>query len=230
MAKTVTHDENLTPYFGNEELLKVAQIRKFSDMVFELLSERTPTEAESKIFAFILNISIDHGLETPSALETIKAAKAGKNLSEAVAAGIMQINSSHGGAIEPAMELLYKIKSEKLKVKNLVEEYIEQDKRLPGFGHRIYEIDPRTQVIFQMLQQANLGEEFISIAEELETELSGQKGRKLPCNIDGAIAVALCSFGWEPRLGNLVFLIARTPGLCGQYLNHVYYDRDINEL
>lgn len=220
MAKTVTHDENLTPYFGNEELLQVAQTRKFSDIVFELLSERTPTEAESKIFAFILNISIDHGPETPSALETIKAAKEGKNLSEAVVAGIMQINSSHGGATEPAMELLYKIKSAKLKVQNLVKEYIEQDKRLPGFGHRIYKIDPRTQVIFQMLQQANLGEEFISIAKELETELSSQKGRKLPCNIDGAIAVALCCFGWEPSLGKAVFIIARTSGLCGQYLNH----------
>lgn len=226
MAKTVTHDENLTPYFGNEELLQVAQTRKFSDIVFELLSERTPTEAESEIFAFILNISIDHGSETPSALETIKAAKAGKSLSEAVAAGFLQINSSHGGAITPAMELLYKIKSEKLKVKNLVKEYIEQDKRLPGFGHRIYEIDPRTQVIFQRLQQANLGEEFMTIAKELETELSSQKGRKLPCNIDGSIAVALCSFGWESRLGNPVFIIARAPGLCGQYLNQMYYDRD----
>lgn len=230
MAKTVTHDENLTPYFGNEELLQVAQTRKFSDIIFELLSERAPSVAESKIFEFMLNISIDHGPETPSALETIKAAKVGKSLSEAVAAGILQINSSHGGAIELAMELLYKIKSEKLKVKNLIKEYIEQDRKLPGFGHRIYEIDPRTQIIWQMLEEANLGEEFISIAKELETELSSQKGRKLPCNIDGAIAVALCSFGWEPGLGNTVFIIARTPGLCGQYLNQIYHDRDINGL
>lgn len=230
MAKTVTHDENLTSYFGDKDLLHVAGQKKFSDMIFEFLSERAPSVAESKIFEFMLNISIDHGPETPSALETIKAAKESKSLSEGVAVGILQINSSHGGAITPAMELLYKIKSEKLKVKNLVKEYIEQDKRLPGFGHRIYEIDPRTQVIFQMLQQANLGEEFISIAKELETELSSQKGKKLPCNIDGSIAVALCSFGWEPCLGNPVFIIARTPGLCAQYLNQIYYDRDINGL
>jgi len=47
-----------------------------------------------------------------------------------------------------------------------------------------------------------------------------QKGQKLPLNIDGAIAVALCSFGWDPKLGKAVFIIARTPGLCGQFLNN----------
>ena len=38
--------------------------------------------------------------------------------------------------------------------------------------------------------------------------------------IDGAIACLLCTFGWESRLGNAVFVIARVPGLCGHILNH----------
>jgi len=57
--------------------------------------------------------------------------------------------------------------------------------------------------------------------QELKSkELEAQKGKKLPLNIDGAIAVALCSFGWDSKLGKAVFLIARTPGLCGQYLTN----------
>ena len=64
-------------------------------------------------------------------------------------------------------------------------------------------------------------DEFIKIAQDLENELEEQKGSKLPLNIDGSIAVVLCTFGWPSKLGKAVFIIARTPGLCGQYLNSI---------
>jgi citrate synthase len=62
--------------------------------------------------------------------------------------------------------------------------------------------------------------DFVAIAKEIEQKLEEKKGKKLVLNIDGAIAVVLCAFGWEPKLGKAVFLIARTPGLIGQYLNN----------
>src|SRR3990172_12126058 len=110
MAKTVHHDESGKAFFGDEDHLQISQQKSFPQLVFELLSEETPTDFEIKIFELILNLSIDHGPETPSAVEVIKAAKEGKTVSEAVAAGILQINKSHGGAMEPAMELFYRVK------------------------------------------------------------------------------------------------------------------------
>ena len=218
MTKTVTHKDNL-PYFGDEPLLGIAQSRNFAEMIFELLSGKKPDNHQAKLFETILNISIDHGEETPSAVETIKAAKEGKTISEAVAAGILQINDAHGGAIEPAMELLYKVKSEKLIVKSLVAEQLEQGKRLPGFGHRIYEVDPRSQLLFKLAKDEGITDEYIGIAKGIEKELKEAKGKALPVNIDGAIAAILCAFGWDTKLGKAVFIIARTPGLCGQYLS-----------
>ncbi|MBI4059128.1 hypothetical protein HY404_02720 [Candidatus Microgenomates bacterium] len=220
MAKTVTH-QNLQSLFGQDDLLAVSQSKSFVGMIFELLSEKEPTGQELAIFELILNLSIDHGPETPSATAVIEAAKTGKTISESLAAGILQINDVHGGAGEQAMELFYQVQGEKLKVQSLVENSLKEGKRMAGYGHRLYEdIDPRAQLILQKLQEVNLGEEYIKIAQEIEAELASQKGKKLPLNIDGAIAVVLCSFGWEPKLAKSVFIIARTPGLCGQFLNN----------
>lgn len=219
MATTITHKYDV-PYFGDEELAKIAPNRSFSDMIFELLSGNKPDPHQSKLFETILNISIDHGEDTPSAVETIKSAKEGKTISESVAAGILQINDIHGGAIEPAMKMFYKISNDKSQISNFVKEQIEQGNRLPGFGHRIYEVDPRSELLFKLAKDEGISDEFIRISKDIEKELEIAKGKKLPINIDGAIAAILCAFGWDPKLGKAVFIIARTPGLCGQFLNN----------
>lgn len=220
MAKTVTHNDQQQAFFGSVELLEVAQSKSFSQMIFELLSEKEPTADQLRIFELILNISIDHGPDAPSAKKVIEEAQKGQSLSLSLAAGIGEINESHGGAIEPAMKLFYELKGKQDQVETTVKNYLSEGKRMAGFGHRIYEVDPRAQLILRKLKEAGLGEEFIQVTVKIEQELEKQKGKKLPLNIDGAIAVALCAFGWEPKVGNAVFLIARMPGLCGQYLNN----------
>ena len=59
-----------------------------------------------------------------------------------------------------------------------------------------------------------------TFAKELENELKKQSGKNLPVNVDGAIAAVFCAFGWEPRLAKALFITARVPGLCGQFLNN----------
>ncbi len=218
MPKTITHKDN-TPYFGEDPLLEIAPNRSFTEMIFELLSGKKPSGKELKLFETILNISIDHGVDTPSAIEVIKSAKEGKTISESVASGIIQVNDTHGGAGEPAMELFYEIESTNKDVAKLVDEYINAEKRLPGFGHRIYEVDPRTELIFKIAEEEGLETKFIDIAKKIQSVLSEKKDRAMPINVDGAIAAVLCTFGWPKELGKAVFIIARTPGLCGQYLN-----------
>ena len=218
MTKTVIH-KNDVPYFGEEELYKIAQERNFASMTFEVLSGKTPTQQQSRMFEIILNLCIDHGPDTPSAVETIKSAKNGETISESVAAGIQQITNTHGGAIEPAMELFYKIEKEGLSIPKVVDEYLSKGERIPGFGHRIYEVDPRTEIIFDLCKKQKIADKYIDISREISKELSSKKGRPIPDNTDDAIAAVLCSWGWESRLGKAVFIIARVPGLCGKYLN-----------
>lgn len=220
MTKTVVH-KDLKSFFGSDDLLEVSQERSFSQMIFELLTEKEPSEDELKIFELILNLSIDHGPDTPSAKEVIESAKKGESISEAVAAGVGQINDTHGGAIEPAMKILYQVKKKDISIEGLVKQYLSQDKKIPGFGHRIYkETDPRADLIFEKLKQTGIGGDYLMIIVELQNEIANKMGKRLPINIDGAIAVALCGLGWDAKLGKAVFIVARTPGLVGQYLNN----------
>lgn len=219
MTKTITHSQdNTKSFFGDEDHLEAAQKRSFSQMIFELLCGQNPTPEQASLFDLILNLSIDHGPETPSATKVVEAAREGKNISESVASGVTMISDSHGGAIEPCMEFLYRMKEQGQSVSQEVEKSLAEGKKMAGFGHRIYEVDPRAQLILTKLKEAGLAQDFIDIALETEKELREQKGKVLPINIDGAIACVLCSWGWEANLGKAVFIIARTPGLCGQFL------------
>ena len=224
MAITVTHkdpaDETSAAMFGKHELLEYVAELNFSELVFESLAGRVPTSAEAHIFNLILNLCFDHGPKSPSALATIAATKEGKSMGEAVGAGIAQIGDSHGGAGEPLMRILYELHTEKANVKEVVAHYKKEGKRMPGFGHRVYkDIDPRAELILNTAAEHEIGKDFIDALTVLHLELHEQLGKKLPINIDGAIAAALCGLRIEPEVGKAVFIIARSAGLSAHFLN-----------
>ncbi len=186
-----------------------------------MLLERAPSSEEIKLLNLFLNLCVDHGPNSPSAQATIKAAKDKKPIGEAVGLGITQIDDKHGGAIEPAMEFLYAIVKEKKSLTEIVQKYLNTGKIIGGFGHRVYKTsDPRADLILKKLTEYGVGGDYMTVMVEVQNEIEKQKGVRLPINIDGAIAVALCGFDWDPKLGKAVFIIARTPGLCAHYLNN----------
>lgn len=220
MSLTVTHTEDYQAMFGDEPLSNVAASRSFASLVFEVLSGNTPTEAECKLFELILNLTIDHGPDTPSAKATIAHAESGEYMGVAVGAGIAEINGSHGGAQDALMVVLLRIHAGETTPEAVVAEHKALGARVPGYGHRIYTTDPRTTQIFEMLATYNMGADFRTSVEKIQKEIKAQLGKELPINVDSAIAVALLSFGWPPSLGSAIFIVARTVGLCGHYSNN----------
>lgn len=222
MAITVTHidsDEIKAALFGEKDLLEVSQKNTFTQMVFEMLTERQSNEAEVKLLDLILNLSADHGPNAPSAVATIQAVKDGKTMGEAVGSGLAQIGDRHGGAGGPLMEIMYRIKNQGTSIKGEIEELLNKGERLPGVGHRVYkDLDPRAQLIMNTAIANGVGEEYIKIVNDLRSELEKQSGKSLPVNIDGAIAAVFCGFGLKPDLGIAIFIIARSPGLCAHYI------------
>src|SRR3989344_856197 len=192
MAKTITHvdnDETKTALFGERDHMEAAKSMDFAEMIFEVLTEKKPSGAELKLLNLILNLSIDHGPNSPSAVATIDAAKEGKTMGESVGAGMAQIGDRHGGAGGPLMEVMYRIKNHESSIKEEIENLLKNDKRLPGVGHRVYkDLDPRAQLIMNTARESGIGEEYIQIVNELRDELEKQSGKSLPVNIDGAIA------------------------------------------
>ncbi len=193
----------------------------YSQAVFLALRGEMPSEKVGRLIEAILVASIDHGVTPPSALAALNVATTGASLTAALAAGILSISEFHGGAIEQGMRLigdgLKRSKEKNASIQDtaleIIKVYRESKKRLHGFGHRIHTDDPRTKKLFALAEELGLSGEGVKMAKALEGAFGKHTGKRLPVNVDGAIAALLVDLGFEPEIGNAFFIIARVPGL-----------------
>jgi citrate synthase len=201
----------------------------FSHVVYLLLKGKLPTEEHGKMIDAILTACIDHGVTPPSAMASRVVASGGVPLPTAVAAGVLSIGDAHGGAIEKGAKFLQegvqRMKNEKKTIdeiaKILVSESREQKRRILGFGHRVHTSDPRTKRLYNLADELKITSDHITLSKAIEKELEFQTGKKLPINVDGAIAAISSDMGFDWRLGKAFFLLGRVAGLTA----HVYEEQ-----
>jgi citrate synthase len=201
----------------------------FSHVVYLLLKGELPTKEHGKMIDAMLTSCIDHGVTPPTAMASRIVASGGVPLPTAVAAGILAIGDAHGGAIEKGAKYLQEaiqvMKKEGKTIEemayDLVKESREKKKRILGFGHRIHTADPRTKRLFELAKELGIVGDNIKLSKSIETELEKQTGRKLPINVDGAIAAITSDMGFDWRLGKAFFLLGRVAGLTA----HVYEEQ-----
>ncbi len=201
----------------------------FSNVVYLLLKDELPSREHGKMMNAILTSCIDHGVTPPTAMASRIIASGGVSLPTAVAGGVLSIGDSHGGAIEKGAKFLQEgikiMKEEDLSIdeiaKNLVKESREQKKRILGFGHRVHSSDPRTKKLFELSDELNITDNHVKLSKRIAVELEKQTGKKLPINVDGAIAAIISDMDFDYRLGKAFFLIGRVAGLTA----HVYEEQ-----
>ena len=201
----------------------------YAQMVYLLLKGEMPSENIGKMIETILVSSVDHGTTPPSALSAITVASTGAPLNAAVAAGILAISRFHGGAIEDCMKILKQgmelVEKDNLDIKEaaakVVSDYRAIKKRMSGFGHRLHTDDPRTKKLFALAKEYGVADKYVDLANAFVDEIEKSLGKKLPLNVDGAIAALLCEMDFDPILANAFFMIARVPGLVA----HIYEEK-----
>ena len=201
----------------------------YPHVVYLLLKGELPSEEHGKMIDAILTACIDHGVTPPSSIASRIVASGGVPLPTAVAAGVLSIGDAHGGAIEKGAKFLQdgivRMKNEKKSIaemgKILVKESRENHKRILGFGHRVHTADPRTKRLFTLADELKISGDHIALSKIIETELESSAGRKLPINVDGAIAAIISDMGFDYRLGKAFFLLGRVAGLTA----HVYEEQ-----
>ena len=193
----------------------------FAQTIYLILKGDLPSREVAEIVEAILVSSIDHGTTPPSCLAARNVATGGAPLNAAVAAGILAISRSHGGAIEACLETIEEAlgrvresgESPDAAAREVVDRYRRQKRRIAGFGHRIHTEDPRTRRLLEMARRREISTEHIAMALAIGSAIEDALGKRLPLNVDGAIAAILGGLGFSPAVANMFFLMARVPGL-----------------
>ncbi len=207
--------------------------RTFTDTIFLLHQGRLPSTPERTLLDAILTGVADHGSGAPSCAAARLAASGNRQgSSAAVAAGLLAVGDDHGGAGLGCMEMiaagLALAATEGLSIDaaatRMVEQARAQNRRLPGFGHRVHTTDPRTAILFDLARQGGIAADGVAFVTAMEKAVAAIV-KPLPINIDGALAAVLHDMGFTPAFGRFVFLIGRVAGLTAEVAEELTRER-----
>jgi len=206
------------------DITDILEHLSYAEAVFLILKGELPSEAEAALMNAILVASIDHGASPPSVLGTRTVVSGGNSLNAAIAGGVLVIGDTHGGAIEQSAKIMqefiatYPGEAPNVVAGKLLAWLGETRRRMPGFGHRLHDVDPRTGKLFDIAARYGYSGRHIELCKAVESALEQKSGKRLPINVDGAIAAVISDMGCDWRLGKGFFIISRVPGL----LAHAY--------
>lgn len=204
-----------------EDLTELINEADFVSTLFLSLVGRKPNRTEKIVLNSILVSAIDHGISPASGFVPRVVASSGGDVLSAMAATLLALGPYHGAAVTGSMDLFMRVSKDgddiEKSCEKIIEEYVSQKNRVPGFGHPIYnEVDPRAKELFEVARKNNLDIQFMNIARQmehsLEEKLNYKINKKLVLNIDGAIAALLLTIGIEPAAGNAVFAVSKVAG------------------
>ena len=218
----VERDKIVTRGYNQKDLIE--KIR-YSDMVFLLLKGRLPSVREGKMFNHVLVSFCDHGVTPPSTQTARLITSSGSPVNSAIAGALLSFGHKHAGAIQQSMELyqssissLHLIEDSGIDNKliaglaiDIVSEYLGENKKIPGFGHRYHKVDPRAEKLMELAITEGLIGPHVKLALAIEDLLFERK--KIRLNVDGANAAILSDLGFDPELGLGVFIVGRVPGI-----------------
>ncbi|AEG18974.1 citryl-CoA lyase [Methanobacterium paludis] len=206
----------------------------FPEMVYLLLKGDIPSENESKMLESVLVSFCDHGITPPSTQVARLMASTGSPMNSCVSGGILSFGKYHAGALESSMRVLQEVVQKgvgghtgPLKSHHdinavteiLVEEFLENGEKVPGFGHRYHTEDPRARKLIKLAKKYGCSGIHTEFARAIEDRLYEMKGIRM--NVDGANSGILSDMGFDWKLGTGIFMIGRLPAI----VSHVYEEK-----
>jgi citrate synthase len=218
---------------GKDLSLELIGKISFTDYFHLLVTGKQPTPAATAVLNATLVAIAEHGLVPSVQASRMTLAAAPDALQGAVAAGILGCGSVILGASETAGRLFIEVqeragegKDYLAAAKQLVAEYREQKKAIPGYGHPLHKArDARVNALFQVARNAEVDLTYIQIAEAIEQTIPEVVGKSLMLNVSAAIPAVLLGIGFPLKALKGVPILARTAGLIGHLTEEL--DRSI---
>ncbi len=246
IASTISGDvDGVTTVLG-EDLLSMAKNHSFAAIVSSMFLGRKIQSKEFENFVdFILRILVEHGPYVSGAVNTIVTARAGRDLSSSLAAGILTVGPRFGGAINQAAANWINGVVKGLRPIDFVEDFAKKREYIAGIGHRKYRVDfpdPRVREILKFAEQLEK-KRFTNFAQSVEDITVGKKGN-LILNVDGTIAAVLLDIlaekeGYsdeqlhdlvQTEFFNALFILSRSVGFMSHFLDQKRIDEGLFRL
>ena len=186
-----------------------------------LWDKRLISKQEAEIVKRILMLSADHGPCVSGAYATILAACAGIGLSQAVAAGMIMIGPRFGGAVTDAGRYFKHAVDNKMTVDEFLGYMKKNVGPVPGIGHRVKSLrnpDKRVKELVGYVKSLNIKTPCLDFALQVE-QVTAAKKDNLILNVDGTMAAVLVDIGFPVDSLNGFFILARTIGLIGHWVD-----------
>lgn len=226
---TISDDRGEEPlYVGYPATELIEKGYGIEHVVALLWNKELPTKEQAEIIKRIIILSADHGPAVSGALATIIAACAGIGLSQAVAAGLMMIGPRFGGAVSDAGKY-FKLGATQYRhdILGFLAYMKENVGPIPGIGHRVKSVknpDKRVKSLVEFVKQKTTIETpCLDFALEVE-KITTTKKENLILNLDGAMGAILIDIGFPEHSLNGFFILARTIGLIGHWIDQKNQD------
>jgi citrate synthase len=170
----------------------------------------------------LLILHADH--EQNCSTSTVRmVGSSGANLYAAIAGGILALwGPLHGGANQAVIEMLEEIKASGGDGKQFIDDVKNKrgNRRLMGFGHRVYKnYDPRAKILKKMcdevLQHLGVKDPLLDIAKQME-EIALKDdyfvSKKLYPNVDFYSGIIYRAMGIPTNMFTVMFALGRLPG------------------
>jgi citrate synthase len=196
----------------------------FPEMVYLLIKGEKPSKNEAKMLEAVLISFCDHGVTPPSTQAARIMASTGSPMNACVGGGLLAFGKHHAGAIENAMRVL----QEGVKLydgdiesvaRKIVSESLECGEKIPGFGHRYHDEDPRAPKLIETAKKNDCVGIHTELALTIQSILLEEKGIRM--NIDGANGAILSDMGFDWSIGTGIFMIGRIPAI----IAHVHEEK-----
>jgi citrate synthase len=208
-------------YFGYpvEQLISSGNVGMAS-MIWLMTRGELPSAAESSLLERALVAGVDHGPQAPSIGIARMAMTCGVGIQSAMASATNVLGDVHGGAGQELMEIFAAVRADERALPEAVAAQIQrlrdENRYVPGFGHRFHPIDPRRAPLVAAVEQARdqgvVSGRALEVAREIERQINAGRNKPIPMNIDGATAIIYAELGFEPVLGRGLFILSRSVG------------------
>jgi citrate synthase len=179
-----------------------------------MLNGEEPDDVAAETFDTALVLHADHGLNASTFSAMVTTSTESDLHSGTTSAVGTLAGGLHGGANENVMRMLREIDDSGLGPHEWVERAVDEGERIPGFGHRVYNVrDPRATILAEYSER--LGEvsgdpkwyEYSVAIEEFMDDLAG-----LAPNVDFYSATMYYQMGIPMDLFTPIFALSRVGG------------------